>query len=81
MPASFEENLKQLELLVERLERGDLGLEESLQLFEQGTRLSQQCKQDLDAAEGRVQVLLERGSGKERVAEDLDLNMPARSQP
>ncbi len=81
MPASFEENLKQLESLVERLERGDLGLEESLQLFEQGTQLSQQCKQDLDAAEGRVQVLLERGSGRERVAEDLDLSANSRAQP
>ncbi|GAA3767992.1 exodeoxyribonuclease VII small subunit [Terriglobus aquaticus] len=74
MPNTFEDNLKQLEAIVERLERGELGLEESLQLFEQGTHLSQQCKADLDAAEGRVQVLLQRG--RERVAEDLDLNSP-----
>ena len=74
MANTFEDNLKQLESIVERLERGELGLEESLQLFEQGTALSHQCKADLDAAEGRVQVLLQRG--RERVAEDLDLSGP-----
>ena len=74
MANTFEENLKELETIVERLERGELGLEESLQLFEQGTGLSQQCKADLDAAEGRVQVLVQRG--RERVAEDLDLSGP-----
>ena len=72
MANTFEDNLKQLETIVERLERGELGLEESLQLFEQGTTLSEQCKADLDAAEGRVQVLLQRG--RERVAEDLNLS-------
>jgi exodeoxyribonuclease VII small subunit len=72
LPNTFEDNLKELETIVERLERGELGLEESLQLFEQGTALSQQCKADLDAAEGRVQVLMQRG--RERVAEDLDLS-------
>ena len=77
MANTFEENLKELESLVERLERGELGLEESLRIFEQGTALSQQCKADLDAAEGRVQVLLQRG--RERVAEDLDLNGPAQA--
>lgn len=79
MASSFEENLKQLEGIVERLERGEFGLEESLQLFERGVSLSEQCKSDLDAAEGRVQVLLERGRG-ERVAEDLELNGTTREE-
>ncbi len=68
---SFEEQLKTLESVVERLERGDLPLEESLALFEQGVGLSDACKRELDAAEGRVQVLLQRGNTRERTAEDL----------
>ena len=65
---TFEEQLKQLEGIVERLERGDLPLEESLILFEQGIGLSEACKGELDAAEGRVQVLLQKGISRERVA-------------
>ena len=70
---TFEEQLKQLEGIVERLERGDLPLEESLSLFEQGIGLSAACKGELDAAEGRVQVLLQRNGSRERVAETLNL--------
>lgn len=73
MAATFEEQLKQLEGIVDRLERGDLPLEESLVIFEQGVALSEACKRQLDAADGRVQVLLQRGNQRERVAEDLDL--------
>jgi exodeoxyribonuclease VII small subunit len=69
--ATFEEQLKTLEGVVERLEKGDLPLEESLSLFEQGVALSDACKKELDAAEGRVQVLLQRGRKME--AEDLSL--------
>lgn len=69
--ATFEEQLKTLESVVEKLERGDLPLEESLALFEQGVALSESCKKELDAAEGRVQVLLQRGNSREREAEDL----------
>lgn len=69
--ATFEEQLKTLEGVVERLEKGDLPLEESLSLFEQGVALSDACKKELDAAEGRVQVLLQRGRTME--AEDLSL--------
>lgn len=69
--ATFEEQLKTLESVVERLEKGDLPLEESLALFEQGIALSDACKKELDSAEGRVQVLLQRG--RKTVAEDLIL--------
>ncbi len=69
--ATFEEQLKTLEGVVERLEKGDLPLEESLSLFEQGVALSESCKKELDSAEGRVQVLLQRGRKME--AEDLTL--------
>ncbi|HEX3438068.1 MAG TPA: exodeoxyribonuclease VII small subunit [Pseudacidobacterium sp.] len=56
--ASFEESLKRLEKIVEQLERGDLPLEESIKLFEEGTRLSAECKDHLEQAEGKVQILM-----------------------
>lgn len=71
--ANFEEHLTQLEAVVERLERGDLSLDESVRLFEDGMKLSSACKTELEEAEGRVQVLLETKGGKMQVAEmDLD---------
>jgi exodeoxyribonuclease VII small subunit len=71
--ATFEEQLKALETVVDKLEKGDLALDDSLTLFEQGVKLSDACKQQLEAAEGRVQVLLQRGNQREREAEDLVL--------
>lgn len=56
--AQFESSLKELEDIVQRMERGDLKLEESLKLFERGTALSKQCKAALDVAELRVQQLV-----------------------
>jgi exodeoxyribonuclease VII small subunit len=61
--ATFEESLKKLETIVDRLERGDLPLEESLKLFEEGVGLSASCKQELDAAEGKVQLLVKQRDG------------------
>jgi exodeoxyribonuclease VII small subunit len=61
--ANFEEQLTALESVVERLERGDLSLEESVRLFEEGIKLSDACKKELEAAEGRIQILVDRGSG------------------
>jgi exodeoxyribonuclease VII small subunit len=61
--ATFEESLKQLEAIVAQLERGDLPLEDSIRIFEEGMRLSAQCKQELDAAEGKVQILLKQRDG------------------
>ena len=60
---SFEESLKKLESIVDRLEKGDLALEESLKLFEEGVGLSSACKQELDAAEGKVQMLVKQRDG------------------
>jgi exodeoxyribonuclease VII small subunit len=61
--ASFEDSLKQLESIIGKLERGDLPLEESVQLFEEGIKLSNACKTDLEAAEGKVQILLRQRDG------------------
>ncbi len=60
---SFEESLKKLENIVNQLEKGDLPLEDSLKLFEEGVNLSAVCKQELDAAEGKVQILVKQRDG------------------
>jgi exodeoxyribonuclease VII small subunit len=52
-----------LESIVGKLERGDLPLEESVRLFEEGIKLSDACKTDLETAEGKVQMLLKQKDG------------------
>jgi exodeoxyribonuclease VII small subunit len=65
----FEDDLKKLETVVEQLERGDLTLDDSVKLFEQGMRLSNACKAELDKAEGRIQVLVHSKKGSMQLAE------------
>jgi len=60
---SFEESLKKLEAIVDKLEKGDLSLEESLKLFEEGVGLSTLCKKELEEAEGKIEVLIKRRDG------------------
>jgi len=55
--AKFEDDLEELERVVERLEQGELPLEESVGLFERGVHLSRACKAALNNAESRIQVL------------------------
>ncbi len=54
----FEECLQRLEVIVKEMERGDLPLEQSLKLFEEGVALSASCRKELEAAEGRIEILL-----------------------
>jgi exodeoxyribonuclease VII small subunit len=61
--ASFEAQLASLERIVRELERGDLPLEQSLELFERGVRLSRECQERLNEAERRIEVLLRGGDG------------------
>ncbi|HWA96091.1 MAG TPA: exodeoxyribonuclease VII small subunit [Terracidiphilus sp.] len=61
--AGFENSLKKLEAIVDKLEKGDLSLEESLKLFEEGVDLSAKCKKELDEAEGKVQKLVRQRDG------------------
>jgi exodeoxyribonuclease VII small subunit len=68
---SFEESLKKLESIVDRLEKGDLALEESLKLFEEGVELSNSCKKELDTAEGKVQMLVKQRDGSVNAEEFL----------
>jgi len=77
--ANFEEQLTALESVVERLERGELSLEDSVRLFEEGIKLSDACKKELEAAEGRIQLLVDRGSSGMRPV-DLDLAQEGRAE-
>ena len=59
----FEDALSKLEKIVGKLEEGDISLEESLKLFEEGIRLSRLCNQKLDEAERKVQILVKDREG------------------
>lgn len=66
--ATFEESLKKLETIVDQLEKGELPLEQSLKLFEEGVSLSAVCKQEIDTAEGKVQMLIKQRDGSVKTA-------------
>ncbi|HEY5577070.1 MAG TPA: exodeoxyribonuclease VII small subunit [Deferrimonas sp.] len=71
---SFEEALKGLEAVVERLESGEPPLEESIRLFEEGMRLSETCRKRLDEADRKIEVLLRKPAGVSReTAEEDDI--------
>lgn len=55
----YEAAVKELETLVERLEEGDISLEESLKLYERGVLLTRDCQESLQSAEQKVQMLLQ----------------------
>ena len=59
----FEDALNKLEKIVSQLEEGDISLEESLKLFEEGIRLSRICNQKLDEVEKRVEILIKGEDG------------------
>jgi len=61
---TFEASLEALEQIVRQLESGDLPLEKSLELFEQGIRLSRECQERLSQAERRIEVLLRDNQGR-----------------
>ena len=61
----FEAALEELEGLVERMEEGELSLEESLKTYERGIALSRACQKSLDAAEQRIQILSEKEDAAE----------------
>jgi exodeoxyribonuclease VII small subunit len=69
---TFETSLQALEEIVHKLEQGDLALEESLGLFEQGIRLARECQERLSQAERRIEVLLRDQQGKTTVAPFTD---------
>ncbi|HEX8127743.1 MAG TPA: exodeoxyribonuclease VII small subunit [Pyrinomonadaceae bacterium] len=65
---NFEASLAALEKIVRELERGELPLEKSLELFERGVRLSRECQERLQEAERRIEVLLQRDGGEGRAS-------------
>jgi exodeoxyribonuclease VII small subunit len=70
--ASFEAQLARLGEVVEKLEDGELGLEESLALFEEGVQLSRGAQKRLDAAEKRVEELLRVDENGDAITRDLE---------
>ena len=60
-PVSFEASLGDLEAIVDRLESGDLPLEEALAAFERGVALTRQCAERLEVAERRIELLVREG--------------------
>ena len=59
---SFESSLDELEAIVDRLEAGDVPLEEALAAFEEGVSLTRHCAEQLEAAERRIDVLVKEGA-------------------
>ena len=66
-PKTFESSLEELERIVRDLEQGDLTLEKSLELFEQGVKLSRDCQERLNQAERRIEILMRDNQGRPTV--------------
>ena len=64
-PVDFEQSLADLESAVEKLEHGDLSLEDALQQFERGVALARQCQASLKQAEQKVEILLQKSADAE----------------
>lgn len=63
--SSFEQNIAELEAVVQKLEHGELALDDALQQFERGVGLARLSQQQLQQAEQKVQILLQQGSGEQ----------------
>ncbi len=63
----FEKALARLETIVSELERGELSLDESLKIFEEGVKLSKTCLKMLDDAERKVEILVQDKDGRKRL--------------
>lgn len=72
---TFEENLQRLEQIVRAMERGDVALEESLKLFQEGTDLVRQCAKLLDEAELQVKKVMTAPDGTPVLEEFADDNI------
>lgn len=76
----FEQAMARLEAIVGELENGDLPLDESLKIFEEGIRLSKNCLKVLEEAERKVEVLVQDKNGKKQLRafslddDDVDAN-------
>jgi len=75
----FEHSLNELETLVEQMEQGDISLEQSLELFERGIKLTRSCQESLKKAELRVQQLVEK-NGDNQLEDFADANEDAETE-
>ena len=73
---SFEECLQSLEKVVERIEGGELSLEDSLGTFEEGVRLVRSCNRKLSDVERRIEVLTKDSDGRARLQELVEEEAP-----
>jgi exodeoxyribonuclease VII small subunit len=71
---SFEKALAELEQIVQKLERGDVALEESVTIYERGEALKRRCEELLRQAEARVEKITLDAAGKPTGTEPLDVN-------
>lgn len=71
-PERFEDALKKLEEIVQRLERGELTLEDSLSCYEEGIRLSRFCHAKLEEAERKIETLVKDARGEAALDENGD---------
>lgn len=78
---TFESSLGQLEKIVRELEQGDLPLEDSLKLFEEGVRLSRECQERLNQAERRIEVLLKDQNGSPTLEQIENEDLEADERP
>jgi exodeoxyribonuclease VII small subunit len=69
----FEKKLGRLEEIVAKMESGDLSLEDSLKMFEEGVKLSRECNTQLQAAEQKVKVLLSVDAQGQATTEDFEI--------
>lgn len=68
-PLNLEKSLQDLEALIDELESGELPLEQAMQKFEQGIKLTRRCQAALKDAEQRVEILLKSAGGEEALEE------------
>jgi exodeoxyribonuclease VII small subunit len=68
-PLNLEKSLQDLEALIDELESGELPLEQAMQKFEEGIRLTRNCQAALKDAEQRVEILLKSAGGEEALEE------------
>ncbi|HXG84317.1 MAG TPA: exodeoxyribonuclease VII small subunit [Pyrinomonadaceae bacterium] len=78
---TFESALQELERIVRNLENGDLALEESLKLFEDGVKLSRECQERLNRAERRIEILMMDSDGNPALQAIEPENLREERQP
>lgn len=73
----FEKKLGRLEEIVQKMEKGELALEESLKLFEEGIKLSRECHTQLNEAEAKVKKLVGFDANGKPITEDFQKDLSA----